>query len=76
MGIHHQDVREIVTNNEYKFKQAFKNCIIKAQEQGFLAAQRDTDFLAMQLLISLKGILLSSKALIDNKKIYTFASRA
>ena len=68
MGIHHQDVREIVINNEYKLIQAFKNCIIKAKEQDLLAAQCDTDLLAMQLLISLKGILLSSKALLDNKK--------
>lgn len=69
MALHHEGAREIVIENEANLKSGFKGCVERAKQQDRVPKHQDSDVLATQLVITLKGILLSSKAIKDNKKM-------
>lgn len=69
LAAHHEGVREIVIQNEEKLRDGFKNCVEKAIQQDRIPKHLDSDVLASQLLITLNGLLLSSKAVRDNEKM-------
>ena len=69
MAVNHKKAREIVLQNENKLRESFKACLEKAKQQECLSIDHSSDVLANQLVITLKGLLLSSKAIKDNEKM-------
>lgn len=67
--MHHEKVREIVIRNGAMMRDNFKACVERAKQQDRLPKHHDSETLANQLVITLKGILLSSKAIKDNEKM-------
>ena len=69
MAAHHQGVRELVIKNDDRLHTHFLRCIEKAKSEKQLSTECDSHILASQLVTSLKGLLLSSKAIKNNNKM-------
>ena len=61
------NVRELVLRYDALLEQAFENCVDRAQQQNQLSLSRTSNVIASQLVITLKGLLLSSKAIRNNQ---------
>lgn len=69
MAAHNENIRDIVIQNETKLREGFKACLDKAKQQNRLSMRHDSNVLASQLVITLNGLLVSSKAIKNNEKM-------
>ncbi len=69
MAIHNENIRKVLNKAEGVLQSNFVACIKQAQKQKRISNQYDSQVMADQLLITLNGLLVSSKAIKDNQKM-------
>ncbi len=69
LAIHNPKIRRVLNKTEDALRDNFLNCIELAKQQNRISNQHDSLVMADQLLITLNGLLVSSKAIKNNKKM-------
>jgi len=69
LALHNEAIREVLNKAEQSLRDNFVNCIKHAKQQNLVSDQYDSLIIADQLIITLNGLLASSKAIKDNKKM-------
>ncbi len=69
MALHNNAIRKVLTKSENALRDNFMICIQQAKQQKRISNQYDSKIMADQLIITLNGLLVSSKAIKDNKKM-------
>ena len=69
MAHSNEGVRKVINKNEKHLLKSLRNCIEKAKCENSLSVTQNSEVLASQLMISLKGLLLNSKLLKGRKSI-------
>lgn len=69
LSTQNDEVRELVLRYDAILEQAFEDCVIRAQQQGQLPMSRRSEDIASQLVVTLKGLLLASKAIRNNQQM-------
>ncbi len=69
LAIHNPKIRRVLNKTEDALRDNFLNCIELAKQQNRISNQHDSLIMADQLLITLNGLLVSSKAIKNNEKM-------
>ena len=69
LALHNEAIREVLTKAEQSLRDNFVSCITQAKQQKEISNQYDNTVIADQLIITLNGLLVSSKAIKDNEKM-------
>lgn len=69
LSTQNEDVRKLVLRYDAILEHAFEDCVARAQQQSQLSMSRQSEDIASQLIITLKGLLLSSKAISNNQQM-------
>lgn len=69
IAIHHDGIRKVLNQNEVLLRANFLRCVEQAQQEKRISNQHDSGVLADQLLITLNGLLVTSKAIKNNEKM-------
>jgi len=69
LALHNPAIRKVLNKSEDALRDNFLACIQQAKEQNRISNQYDSLVMADQLIITLNGLLVSSKAIKDNKKM-------
>jgi len=69
LALHNEAIRKVLTESEQSLRDNFVSCIKQAKQQKEISNQYDSQIIADQLIITLNGLLASSKAIKDNEKM-------
>jgi len=69
MALHNSAIRKVLNKSEDALRDNFTTCIQQAKRQKRISNQYDSQIMADQLIITLNGLLVSSKAIKDNNKM-------
>lgn len=69
IAVHHDGIRKVLNKNENVLRGHFLRCIEQAKQEKRISNLHESDILANQLLITLNGLLVSSKAIKNNQKM-------